>query len=143
MTDDKGFTHPYVPNAAPEARRYLLKAIGVESADDLYASVPQELQVQGLLNLPEPMPSEHDLRKHVEAIIGQNESCRDHLNFCGAGCWQHYVPALCDEITGRGEFLTAYGGGTYYTEIYGANRGQILDPNIIFPGQILTLPVLN
>jgi len=37
----------------------------------------------------------------------------------------------------------AYGGGTYYTEIYGANRGQILDPNIIFPGQILTLPVLN
>ena len=37
----------------------------------------------------------------------------------------------------------AYGGGIYYSEIYGANRGQILDPNMIFPGQILTLPVLN
>ena len=37
----------------------------------------------------------------------------------------------------------AYGGGAYYTEIYGANRGQILDPNIIFPGQILALPALN
>ena len=60
-----------------------------------------------------PLPSEHDLRAHVEGIIGKNLSCRDHLNFCGAGCWQHYVPALCDEITGRGEFLTAYGGGTY------------------------------
>ncbi len=37
----------------------------------------------------------------------------------------------------------AYGGGVYYTEIYGANRAQILDPNMIFPGQILALPVLN
>ena len=37
----------------------------------------------------------------------------------------------------------AYGGGVYYTEIYGANSAQILDPNMIFPGQILSLPVLN
>lgn len=37
----------------------------------------------------------------------------------------------------------AYGGGIYYSEIYGANRAQILDPSMIFPGQILTLPVLN
>lgn len=37
----------------------------------------------------------------------------------------------------------AYGGGVHYTEIYGANRAQILDPNMIFPGQILSLPVLN
>ena len=37
----------------------------------------------------------------------------------------------------------AYGGGIYYSEIYGANRAQILDPAMIFPGQILTLPVLN
>tara|TARA_Y100000588_G_scaffold158895_1_gene172791 strand:+ start:99 stop:1238 length:1140 start_codon:yes stop_codon:yes gene_type:complete len=37
----------------------------------------------------------------------------------------------------------AYGGGIYYSEIYGANRAHILDPNMIFPGQIFTLPVLN
>ncbi|MBT4427647.1 MAG: LysM peptidoglycan-binding domain-containing protein, partial [Rhodospirillaceae bacterium] len=37
----------------------------------------------------------------------------------------------------------AYGGGVYYSEIYGANRAQILDPNMIFPGQILALPVLK
>jgi len=37
----------------------------------------------------------------------------------------------------------AYGGGIYYSEIYGANRAQILDPNMIFPGQIFTLPVLK
>ena len=34
----------------------------------------------------------------------------------------------------------AYGGGIYYTEIFGANRSQIQDPNLIFPGQVLSLP---
>jgi len=33
------------------------------------------------------------------------------LSFLGAGCWLHYVPALCFEIAGRSEFLTAYAGG--------------------------------
>ena len=72
MTDDKGFIHPYVPNAAPEPRNRLLGEIGVGSIDELYASVPDELQVKGLLNLPDPLPAEHDLRSHVEGIIGKN-----------------------------------------------------------------------
>src|SRR5262249_28630975 len=42
-----------------------------------------------------------------------NRSCAELLNFRGAGCWQHYVPAICDEIAGRGEFLTAYAGWSY------------------------------
>jgi glycine dehydrogenase subunit 1 len=113
MSDDSGFIHPYVPNAAPEQRRRLLDEIGVASVTDLYASVPENLRVKGLLNLPDPLPSEHDLRSHVDGLLAKNRSSRETLNFCGAGCWQHYVPAICDEITGRGEFLTAYGGGTY------------------------------
>jgi glycine dehydrogenase subunit 1 len=31
---------------------------------------------------------------------------------CG-GSWPHFVPAVCDEIVNRGEFLTAYYGDTY------------------------------
>lgn len=34
----------------------------------------------------------------------------------------------------------AYGQGTQYTVIYAANRGQIRDPNLIYPGQVFTLP---
>lgn len=113
MEKDTGFIHPYVPNAAPESRRKLLSAIGVENIKDLYSSVPEELRVKGLLNLPRSLQSEHDLREHVEKLIAKNQSTKEYLNFCGAGCWQHSVPAICDEITGRGEFLTAYAGGTY------------------------------
>jgi glycine dehydrogenase subunit 1 len=113
MQTGDGFTHPYVPNAAPEQRRKLLDALGIESVDELYASVPESLRLKGPLDLPAPLPGEADLRRHVESILAKNRNCRDLLSFLGGGCARHYVPAICDEITGRGEFLTAYGGGPY------------------------------
>lgn len=36
-----------------------------------------------------------------------------------------------------------YGHGMRYTEIYQANRSQIRDPNLIFPGQILSMPTVK
>jgi nucleoid-associated protein YgaU len=33
-----------------------------------------------------------------------------------------------------------YGNGTHYTVIFGANKEHIHDPNVIFPGQVITLP---
>ncbi len=110
----EGFIHPYVPNAAPAPRRKLLDAIGAGDVMELYAAIPEALRVQGLLDLPPALPGEQDLRRHLEEIIARNRACAGSwLNFCGAGCAQHYVPAIVDEIVHRGEFLTAYGGGTY------------------------------
>lgn len=34
----------------------------------------------------------------------------------------------------------SYGQGIRYTEIFAANRGQIRDPNLIYPGQVFSLP---
>ena len=34
----------------------------------------------------------------------------------------------------------AYGNGTQYTVIFGANKEHIRDPNLIYPGQIITVP---
>lgn len=36
-----------------------------------------------------------------------------------------------------------YGHGIRYTIIYEANRSQIRDPNLIYPGQVFTLPTLS
>ncbi len=36
-----------------------------------------------------------------------------------------------------------YGHGTRYTEIYAANREQIRDPDLIYPGQVFFLPRVN
>ncbi len=110
----EGFIHPYVPNAAPAQRRKLLDAIGIDDVTALYAAIPEALRVDGPLDLPPALPGEGDLRRHLEEIVARNRPATGTwLNFCGAGCAQHYVPAIVDEIVNRGEFLTAYGGGTY------------------------------
>ena len=36
-----------------------------------------------------------------------------------------------------------YGEGVQFTLIFGANADQIRDPDLIYPGQIFTLPVVN
>lgn len=36
-----------------------------------------------------------------------------------------------------------YGSGFHYTVIFGANKDQIRDPDLIYPGQVFTLPKVN
>ena len=73
-------------------------------------TIPERLRLKRAMNLPEPLLSEVELKKHVEAVLSRNTSCRDYLSFLGGGCSQHDVPAVCDEINQRSEFLTAYAG---------------------------------
>ena len=103
--------HPFIPNSAPEARARALREIGIDSVEEIYATVPDAIRFKGTMQLPQPIRSEGALRRHLERIVFKNRSTADNLSFLGAGCWQHYVPAVCDEIANRGEFVTAYGGG--------------------------------
>ncbi|MGC9372275.1 MAG: aminomethyl-transferring glycine dehydrogenase subunit GcvPA [Thermovirgaceae bacterium] len=105
--------HPYIPNSDPRIQEEMLEAIGVPSIDEFYKGIPEELRVKGVLNLPGALPAEWDLKRHVEDMMQENVSCRDSLSFLGGGCWQHHVPAVCDEINRRSEFLTAYAGEPY------------------------------
>jgi glycine cleavage system P protein (glycine dehydrogenase) subunit 1 len=105
--------YPYIPNSAPRIKREMLDAIGVTDVEELYGAIPERLRVPGLLDLPTPLVSEYALRRHVEGTLARNENCAGTVSFLGGGCWQHYVPAVCDEIVNRGEFVSAYYGDTY------------------------------
>ena len=109
----EGFAHPYIPNATPHARERMFREIGIESVDQLFDAIPDNVKLKRSLDLPEAMRSEHELRRHLDTILRKNRHCGDHLSFLGGGCWQHQVPAVCDEIAARGEFLTAYGAWPY------------------------------
>ena len=37
----------------------------------------------------------------------------------------------------------SYGEGLRYTEIYEANKDQIRNPDLIYPGQVFVLPKVN
>lgn len=131
--------HPYIPNSAPEIKARMLNAIGVESIEELYSDIPAELRVKNLLDLPPPFAAEQDLRKHVKGLMAKNKSCADYVSFLGAGCYRHYVPAICDEINQRSEFLTAYGGEQY--DDFG--RFQALFEYTSLLGELLNMDVVN
>jgi glycine dehydrogenase subunit 1 len=104
--------HPYIPNSVPKEKEEMLKEIGVKRVDDLFASIPPNLMTKAKLDLPS-MKSEYEVRKHVESILSKNVTTNEVLSFLGAGCWPHFVPAVCDEINSRSEFVTAYTGDVY------------------------------
>lgn len=105
--------HPYIPNSVERVKREMLSYIGVSSIDELYASIPEELRFKGRMNLPEPLRSEYELVRHMRNLLSRNASCDEYLCFKGGGTWPHYVPAICDEVARRAEFLTAYAGDPY------------------------------
>lgn len=105
-------SHPYIPNMIPEVQRQMLDEIGVERIEDLYRIIPDELKLQGLMDLPPALP-ELELRRHVNRLLNRNQSTEDIVSFLGAGCWPHFIPAVCDEINQRSEFVTAYAGEPY------------------------------
>src|SRR5688572_13480273 len=91
----------------------MLATIGVAAAADLYDGIPADLKLNRSLHLPAALPAERDLRRHVQGLLNKNVHCGEALSFLGGGVWQHDIPAVCDEINSRAEFLTAYGGDTY------------------------------
>lgn len=108
--DGKIVVHPYIPNSVPEVQEKMLKEIGLKNIDELYSDIPDELKFKGEFNLPEPLLAECELKRHVQRILSKNKTCEENISFLGGGCWPHYVPAICDEINQRSEFLTAYAG---------------------------------
>jgi glycine dehydrogenase subunit 1 len=131
--------HPYIPNSAPKIKAKMLEEIGAKNVEELYGDIPESLRFRGKLNLPEAIPSEYALKRHVEGLLAKNRSCQENISFLGAGCWPHYVPAVCDEISQRSEFLTAYAGEPY--EDHG--RFQALFEYESLMGELLDLDVVN
>jgi glycine dehydrogenase subunit 1 len=106
MNKKQPVVYPYIPNSEPSIKQQMLDEIGVASIEALYEDIPEALRMKQKMDFPEPFLSEPDLVRHVEELLAKNATCKDHLNFQGAGCYQHFVPAVCDEINGRSEFLT-------------------------------------
>jgi len=110
----RGFkNHPYIPNSDPAIQKEMLEYIGLSSLEELHEEIPEEIKLKAPMDMEEAIPSEYELKRHMMSILSKNMDCTENLCFLGAGCWPHYVPAICDEVNSRGEFLTAYGGEPY------------------------------
>jgi glycine dehydrogenase subunit 1 len=133
------FVHPYIPNTAPESRAAMLAAVGAADVSEFYADVPESLHLGRPLDLPAPLVAEQDLARHVRGLLARNRSTQERLSFLGAGVYNHYVPAVVDEVIGRSEFLTAYAGEPY--EDHG--RFQALFQYQSLMAELLAMDVVN
>jgi glycine dehydrogenase subunit 1 len=139
MKERKNRAHPYIPNSVPEIKAEMMKEIGIDSIEELYKDIPESLRFRGKLNLPPPLSSEIALQRHMDEILSKNETCAENISFLGGGCARHHVPAICDEINQRSEFLTAYAGEPY--EDHG--RFQALFEYQSLMGELLDMDVVN
>jgi glycine dehydrogenase subunit 1 len=97
---------PYFFNT-PEDRQQMLASIGAGSVDELFAMVPAELRLARPLALP-PAMTEIELTAHMQQLAGENVSAAQALCFLGGGSYDHFVPAVVDAMSSRGEFYTSY-----------------------------------
>ena len=133
--------YPYIPNSNEAVRKEMLDFIGAKSVEEIYAFIPDEVRMKKPLDIPAPFTTEQELSKHMNSILAEDSTCEENISFLGAGCYDHYVPAICDEINGRSEFLTAYSGDTYADHgkcqaffEFSSMMGELLDLDVIsFP----------
>jgi glycine dehydrogenase subunit 1 len=97
---------PYVPHTQEDVRE-MLATIGVDSIDELFREIPENLRVKGDLNLPDAL-DEDRLHRHLAELSSRNVNLVDTVCFLGAGIYDRYIPASVGAVISRGEFLTAY-----------------------------------
>ena len=95
----------YLLNTA-EHQQEMLESIGAETVADLFAGIPESVRVDGLLDLPRAL-TEVELESALTQRAAENVSAGQTC-FLGGGAYDHFVPAVVDEIASRGEFYTAY-----------------------------------
>jgi glycine dehydrogenase subunit 1 len=139
MSKAQPTVYPYMPNSVPAVKKRMLEEVEAKSTDDFFEDVPEKLRMREEMNLPEPLLSEYELKRHIEGILAKNKTAGEYLSFLGAGCYQHHVPAVCDEINQRGEFLTAYAGEPYDDH----GRFQALFEYTSMMGELLNMDVVN
>jgi len=97
---------PYVPHSSADIQD-MLQVMGHESVADLFAHLPDNIRLQRPLDLPDGL-TEEEVRRYFGAIARRNHGMGELVSFLGAGVYDSIIPAACDAIVSRSEFLTAY-----------------------------------
>ena len=103
---DPSNAHRYISNSSDDIPE-MLRTIGVDTIDRLFDTIPNDVKLDRLLDIPGPW-SEIESRRWFRALAARNKTTVDHVSFLGAGAYAHYQPACIDQLLLRAEFLTAY-----------------------------------
>lgn len=88
-----------------EEQQQMLKELGMEKIEELFAQVPEEVKFKGTWKLPKGL-SELEVRNKMQEIAEKNRVF-SHI-FRGAGAYDHYIPSIVKTVISKEEFVTAY-----------------------------------
>ncbi len=84
----------------------LLEALGLKSADELFADVPKKARL-GRLGIGAPR-EELEVVREVDRLLDRNRPLSKFASFVGGRIAHRYPPAAVDAILSRSEFYTSY-----------------------------------
>lgn len=96
----------YIPISC-EQRDAMLRAIGADSVDELFADVPASARLTSPLDIAGGC-TEMELVHHLESLARANAHAGELVSFLGAGSYDHYIPSIVDNVLRKPEFFTAY-----------------------------------
>jgi len=85
----------------------MLAAIGADSIEALFSTVPDRLRLKRKLDIPKGL-SELGVLRNAERLAAKNHGCHELVSFLGAGAYDHFIPTVVDGMASQTEFLTAY-----------------------------------
>ncbi|HJN71263.1 MAG TPA: aminomethyl-transferring glycine dehydrogenase subunit GcvPA [Phycisphaerales bacterium] len=85
----------------------MLSIIGIDHVDRLFDVIPESIRCQEGLDLSPPQ-SELELQRSLTEMASHNVGAHNMVCFMGCGAYDHFYPALIDQLISRGEFLTSY-----------------------------------
>ena len=94
----------YIPCSESD-RKALLGSMGLNSVEQLFSGIPENLRLRRLLNIPAAL-SEPELLTYFQKAAAENASA--YVSFLGAGVYHHFIPVVVDSLISRSEFYTAY-----------------------------------
>ena len=113
----------YIPYTHSDEQK-MLEAIGVSSVEELFAHIPDADKLHRPLNLPEGM-TEMEADADIHRLAAKNIGASKATCFLGAGCYDHFIPAVVDFVASRSEFLTSY--TPYQAEVAQGNLQAIFE----------------
>lgn len=93
----------YFPHTSDDIQE-MLRVIGVNSIDELYDDIPEELKLHRDLQIPSEK-SELEVRRIINDLAESNSKL---TCFAGAGVYDRYTPSVVPYIASRSEFSTSY-----------------------------------
>ncbi|NJP37650.1 aminomethyl-transferring glycine dehydrogenase subunit GcvPA [Alkalicoccus luteus] len=99
-------SHRYLPSTEQD-QQAMMETIGIDSLEELFADVPEEVRFQETLNVPKAL-KETALIKEMQRLAEKNTNVKDVPSFLGAGVYEHYIPSVVNHMLLRSEFFTAY-----------------------------------